>query len=200
MSKTTVQKRIDSTKQYVDTLMDLHSKLNVVRVDLGYKKDEETKKTEISLDEATQDFNRMLNNRRGKPSIFENQVGYIAKKEYTEDKGIHIHTCFFYDGQKIQKDSFKASQIGEYWEQITKERDGIHHNCNKDKKKYKNVGIGMVDYKDSEKRKVLDEIVIPYMCKDDQDIGALKGNKRSKAFTRGIVTKKKSTKGRPREQ
>ena len=197
MSKTTVQKRIDSTKQYVNTLMDLHSKLNVVRVDLGYKKDEETKKTEISLNEATQDFNRMLNNRRGKPSIFENQVGYIAKKEYTEDKGIHIHACFFYDGQKIQKDSFKASQIGEYWEQVTKERGGTHHNCNKNKKKYKDVGIGMIDYKDKDKRQNLEK-TIEYLCKEEQGIESIKTNTRTKAFIRGTMPKSKGKLGRPR--
>ena len=57
----------------------------------------------------------MLNNRRTKPSIFENMVGYIAKREYTEDKGPHIHTLFIYDGQKVSKDAFKGDQIGAYW-------------------------------------------------------------------------------------
>jgi len=199
MSKTTTQKRIDSTKQYVDTLMDSYSKLNVIRVDFAYKKDVETKKTEISLDEATQDFNRMLNNRRSKPSVFENQVGYIAKKEYTEDKGVHIHALFFYDGQKMQKDTFKASQIGEYWEHITEERGGVHYNCNKDKKKYKDIGIGMIDYKDTEKRKSLDK-TIKYLCKDEQNIEQIKTdtNIRTKAYVRGTIPKSKDKLGRPR--
>jgi hypothetical protein len=193
---TKINKRVESTKKYVDALSANHSKLNIIRVDLAYTKDE-NKKVAVSLDEANDDFNRMMNNRRTKPSIFKDQVGYICKKEYTPDKGIHFHVLFLYDGQKVQKDKFKADQIGEYWNKEITKNKGTYHNCNRNK--YKQSGIGMINHQDTEKRKILDENVISYLCKDDhQDIEPIKTNKNNRAFIRGIVPKSKGKVGRPR--
>ena len=58
----------------------------------------------------------------------------------------------------------------------------------------------MLDYKDTDKRKILDEDVLPYLCKDEQTIETIKTNKKARAFTRGIAPKQKETRGRPREQ
>ncbi|MEW6552233.1 MAG: inovirus-type Gp2 protein [Campylobacterota bacterium] len=186
-------KRIDSTKQYINSLQDNYSKINVVRVDLGYKK---PYSSEITLDEATNDLNHMMKNKRGKPMIFKDNIGYVIKKEFTLDRGVHIHGLFIYDGQKVEKDAFKGDQIGTYWaKEITKGK-GSYHNCNRNK--YEENGIGMIDHKDSDKRKILDEKVISYLCKDEQDVGALKQNQKERAFTRGIMPKSKGNKGRPR--
>ena len=76
-----VSKRAKGGMEYLDALQEKYSKLCIVRVDFGYKKDENGK-VDVSLDEANKDFNRMLNNRRGKPSVFEHQVGYMCLKEY----------------------------------------------------------------------------------------------------------------------
>jgi hypothetical protein len=137
----------------------------------------------------------MFNNMRSKPTIFKDKVGYIIKKEYTEDKGVHIHAVIIYDGQKIQKSEYKAQQIGEYWEKITGEK-GTYHNCHRND--YKNNGIGMLEYKDMDKRKVLDECVISYLCKDEQSIESVKERKKTKSFTRGALPKSKGSMGRPR--
>jgi len=57
----------------------------------------------------------------------------------------------------------------------------------------------MLDHRDDEKRKILDESVISYLCKDDhQDIEPIKENKNSRAFSRGIIAKSKGKIGRPR--
>jgi len=196
MSKSNNQnskKRLESTTQYVDKLQENYSKLNVVRVDLAYKK---PYSDDITLEEANKDLERMLNNRRSKPTIFKNQVGYICKKEYTKEKGVHFHTYFFYDGQKVQKSAFKAEQIGEYWSKdITKEK-GSDYSCHRNN--YTKDGIGMLDHKDEEKRKNLDS-AISYLYKDEQGIEPIKTNKRNKAFVRGTLPKKKSNKGRPRD-
>ena len=194
--KTKVNKREESTKVYIDSLSANYSKLNIVRVDLAYKKDANNKAS-VTLDEANKDFNRMMNNRRSKPSIFSNQVGYICKKEYTKDKGVHFHTLFIFDGQKVQKDKFKADQIGKYWNESITKNKGSYHNCNKTI--YKENGIGMLNHTDSEKRKILDTKVISYLCKDDhQDIEPIKTNKNDRAFIRGTLPKAKDTIGRPR--
>jgi len=195
LNKKTVNKRIESTKEYVDALQEKHSKLCVVRVDLGYKKPHSDS---VVLDDANEDFNRMLNNRRSKPSIFKNQVGYMCKKEYTKDKGVHFHAVFLYDGQKVQKDAHIADKIGEYWGDITKEK-GSYYNCNRQKYKFK--GVGMINHTDTEKREILDKHVISYLCKDDeQDLTPVKNNSKDRAFVRGTIPKNKSKVGRPRSK
>jgi len=190
-SKTT-NKRIDSTKKYIDALSNKHSKLNIVRVDLGYEKPHSQTTT---LEEVNNDFNHMLRNARSKPSIFEHKVGYVCKKEYTEYKGTHLHAIFIFDGQKVQKDAFKADQIGKYWGEIT-EGKGSYHNCHRNN--YERNGIGILEHGDTEKRKILYDDVIPYLCKEDQAIDPLKDTKKDRAFTRGTLPTKKGNKGRPR--
>jgi len=190
-----VNKRIESTKKYIDELQQEYSKLNIVRVDLAYKK---PYSDDVTLEEANTHFNRMLNNRRSKPTIFKDQIGHVTKREFTKDRGVHFHTIFIYDGQKVQKDSFKADQIGKYWENEITQGEGSYHNCHRNK--YKNNGVGIIDHKDSDKRKILDENVIGYLCKDDQDISPLKKSKKDRAFTRGTITKSKENLGRPRHR
>lgn len=187
-------KQLESAKEYLDALQERCSKLNIVRVDLAYKK---PYSDDMSLEALNKDIGHLLSNRRTKPSIFEHNVGYILKKEHTKDKGTHIHAMFMYDGQKVQKDAYKGDQISKYWQEVITKGKGSSFNCNREK--YKANGIGMLDHKDSEKRKILDEDVLPYLCKDEQDITPMKNNKREKAFSRGLLPKKKSNKGRPRE-
>ena len=188
-----VHKRIESTKQYVDGLNKEYSKLNIIRVDLSYKKPHSD---DITLEKANKDLNRMLNNRRSKPTIFKDQIGYVTKREYTKDKGVHFHAIFIYDGQKVQKDAFKADQIGQYWQNEITQGQGSYHNCNRNT--YIFPGVGILDHKDSKKRENLD-IAISYLCKDDdQDIEPIKTNAKDRAFTRGTITKSKEKLGRPR--
>lgn len=194
MNKKLVKQRVDSNKEYMDSLQKNYSRINNIRVDLSYKK---PYSDEITLDEANKDINRLLNNRRSKPTIFENNIGYIIKKEYTDAKGMHFHCMFIFDGNKIMKDSFKGDQIGKYWNQITLDR-GSFYNCNKGKEKYDENGIGLLDYKDEEKRKILDEKVISYLCKDDKLQITPKNDKKDRELIRGMIPKSKGNKGRPR--
>ena len=199
VNKKIVDKRLESTIEYLDTLQANYSKLNVIRIDLSYKK---PYSDDITLDDANSEFNKMLNNRRGN-SIFKDQVGYVCKKEYTKNKGVHFHTVFFYNGQKVKDDVRKAMAIGKYWnKQITDEK-GSYHNCNlKADEVYKSKNaVGMLDHTDTTRREKLDE-AISYLCKDDpmQDIAPVKSNSKDRAFVRGILPKKKSNSGRPRNK
>ena len=193
-----VNKRIVSNQEYLDALQDRYSKLCVVRVDLGYKKPHSD---DITLDDANSDFNRMLNNRRGKPSVFKHQVGYICKKEYTKEKGMHFHTIFFYDGQKVKSDVKRAIDLGTYWNKQITNMKGSYYNCNLNAEE--NYGdknaVGMLDYRDVKKRENLDTAV-SYLCKDDhQDIKPVKSNHKDRAFVRGIIPTSKGKIGRPRK-
>lgn len=190
--KTNSNTRRESTKQYIDELSNIYSKLNVVRVDLSYKK---PYSNTMTLEDANRDLSRMFSNMRSKPSVFKDKVGYVCKREYTKDKGVHFHTIFIYDGQKVQKSTFKAKQIGEYWVQVTDEH-GSYHNCHLNS--YERNGIGILHHGDIDKRKILEEDVVSYLCKDEQSIEPIKKNKKDRAFTRGTLPKSKGNIGRPR--
>ncbi|WP_323645029.1 YagK/YfjJ domain-containing protein [Aliarcobacter butzleri] len=186
-------RRLESTKKYIDDLSKKYSKLNIVRVDLGYTKEDSKS---ITFEDASKDLNKMLNNTRSKPTVFGEMIGYITKKELGEDKGVHIHVAIIYNGNIVREDITKAEQIGEYWKNNITKGKGLFHNCSKNE--YKDKGVGVIDYKDEEKRKIFDEKVLTYLCKDEQSIDSLKTNIKDRAFTRGIAPKKKSNAGRPR--
>lgn len=187
---------VKSTSTYIDQLLENHSKIQVIRLDLSYTKEHAR---EASLEEINQDLKHLLNNRRTKPSIFENMVGYIAKREYTEDKGPHIHSIFIYDGQKIRKDAHKGDQIGQYWKNEITEGKGIYHNCNREKDKYPECALGMIDHTDDAKRTVLKEKAIAYLCKEEQSVDPIKQSGNERSFSRGIAPRKQSKAGRPRQ-
>jgi hypothetical protein len=186
------KRRQTSNEKYLDALQDRYSKLCVVRVDFGYKKDENNE-VNITLEESNKHIDKLLNNRRNN-SIFKDNVGYVIKTEYTEAKGIHNHVVLFFDGNKVQNDKFKGDQIGNYWETITN-GNGSYHNCNRNN--YKDNATGIVDYRDVEKREKLDE-AMEYLVKEEQSIEALKENEKDRAIRRGTLPKEKSNRGRPR--
>lgn len=189
------ERMVESTTTYIDDLFDIYSKMQFIRLDLGYTKEHASKS---SLEEINQDLTHLLNNRRTKPSVFGGMVGYIAKKEFTEDKGPHIHSLFIFDGQKISKDEFKGDQIGKYWRNEITDGKGIYHNCNREKEKYAQCALGMIDHTDEAKRTVLKEKAIAYLCKDEQSVDPIKQSGTERSFTRGIAPRRKSNAGRPR--
>jgi len=188
------KKRVDSLSNYVEKLSEKYSKINVVRVDLAYKK---PYSENITLGDMENDINHLFSNMRSKPSIFKDIVGYVLKKEHTEDKGMHAHVLFLFNGQKVQKDAYKGDQIGDYWKKIT-DNKGSYHNCNRND--YEKNGIGMIDHTDKEKKNILKEQVLPYLAKDEQSVDVTKRGKKTKALTRGVLPKTKSKAGRPRKK
>lgn len=184
-----------SVNNYINSLHDQYSKILAIRVDLGYLKEHSE---QALLSDIKKDVKKLLDNRRGKPSIFQDQVGYVVKYENAPDKGPHAHALFLYDGQHVQKDAYIGDQIGKYWSENITAGKGVHHNCNRDKDKYKDCGIGMINHADSHKRENLLNHVVPYMLKADQSIDDLRENGRERAITKGITPKPKSGAGRPR--
>jgi hypothetical protein len=125
--------------------------------------------------------------------------GNGAQVRYTEDKGPHIHSIFIYDGQKIRKDAHKGDQIGQYWKNEITEGKGIYHNCNREKDKYPECALGMIDHTDDAKRTVLKEKAIAYLCKEEQSVDPIKQSGNERSFSRGIAPRKQSKAGRRRQ-
>ena len=150
----------------VDSLFDRRSRYLIVRVDFGYKRYEDG--SMVALEEACWDIKTFLNAVRDELFIKHCQA-FIGQMEFGEDKGLHFHFFFFFDGAKHMPshDSMVGQKLGKFWvEQVTSGK-GIYHNCNRKKDAYKKLGIGMVHRSDNEKRKNLD-YAIGYLMKSDQ--------------------------------
>jgi hypothetical protein len=157
------------------------------------------KTSKPTLEDAQRDLNHIFNNMRGN-KLFAALVGYIWKLEYGEEKGIHIHFIFFFDGSKVHKDAYLAKLIGEYWrKRIVKYDRGIYHNCNMNKNFYKRCGIGMVSHDDLVKRAHLLDAV-KYLTKKDQYL-RYKPGKKCRAFGKGNMPPERDEggPGRPRQ-
>lgn len=172
-----------SASEYVDALFQYCDKrLLVLRIDFSYQ--QEVAK-DVTVEEANEDMDHFLNNRRGNSTLFKGWVGYIRKLEWGPDKGLHFHLIIFFKGSMRYQDEYIAKIIGEYWKKITNGR-GIYWNCNANKDKYWRLGVGMVRQDDVEKRKILLEDVLRYLIKPEQYLRAKKLGK-GRAFVRGVM-------------
>lgn len=151
------------TKIYIDRLFNCRSRLLVIRLDFGYRKEYVL---ELTVGDAQKNLKHFFNNMRSN-KLFSPLRGYIWRRECGAEKGLHFHVVLFYDGSLAEKDEYIASQIGKYWvNQITKGQ-GVYFNCNLDKmNRYKRIGIGMIHHADVQKREYLLEAV-KYLTKKE---------------------------------
>tara|TARA_R110001583_G_scaffold194969_1_gene368024 strand:- start:17483 stop:18685 length:1203 start_codon:yes stop_codon:yes gene_type:complete len=182
----------NSITSFINKLFDNHSRLLVLRVDIGYSKDQVTP----SLEDVQCDFKRFTNNIRTRRR-FQDLVGYVWKLELGGLKGYHYHLILFFDGSKVQNDYFHASEIGEYWKANITNQRGTYFSCNgsKQKKRYKELGIGMINHKDFKLRHNLNSVVA-YLTKGEQYL-AIKLTSKTRTIGKSII-KQKCTSGRPR--
>ncbi len=185
-----------SATEYINQLFENNSKLQVVRLDLYLKKKEDGPRC---LEELKQNVAHLNANARCNHSLFGDMKGRIIKFENGEERGPHAHTILFFDGHKLQKDAYRADQIGKYWSEKITKGNGSYHNANLQKDRYEKLGIGMIDHADVEKRQTLLENVLPYLTKTEQNIEGAKARPKDRSFTRGAMPKQKSNAGRPRK-
>lgn len=184
-------RRMKSAEEHINKLFRIYSRIQVMRIDFGYKKEFSQS---ITAAQAKADLKHFLNNRRGNPELFSKCISYIAKLEWGIDKGFHFHFIFFYKGRDILKDIYWTREIGEYWNKVISH--GTYFNCNAKQNDYKHLGIGMCNRTDIEKRNNLLKYVVGYIAKSDQYLRAVKlGDTR--CFFQGIP-RKRSNVGRPR--
>ena len=185
------EQNFESACQLIDGLVDVYSKLLVLRVEFGYRKDIARG---ITMDEAHRDLKHFWNNTR-KNKLFRTMIGYIWKLEEGEQRGLHFHIVFILNGSAFRKDAHYADRFGEYWEKRVTKGRGTYFNCNRHPLNYKKVGIGMIKHDDQDKLMILKEQVIGYLTKEDQYL-KIKGRR---TFGRSEIPKKPTGKtGRPR--
>ncbi|WHL27442.1 YagK/YfjJ domain-containing protein [Pseudomonas juntendi] len=148
---------------YVDSVLDRYSRSVVVRVDLFYLS---VARARLRAEHVFDDLDKLMAERVRNP-IFEHLTGYICSVEQGESRGYHIHAAFFFNGAEVRGDLYKAQQIGELWEHITRGQ-GCFHSCNHDKARYgERCGVGTLRRNDRKARANVHQAV-RYLVKDDQ--------------------------------
>ena len=149
----------------INRLFEHHSRILVVRVDLGYR--QEFART-IPLEIAQKHRDQLLADRRDSLEVFDGLVGYAWCLEYGEEgSGYHYHLLAFYNGA-IRRDGVSVGiAIGNLWKSITNSR-GQCYVSNFDEEKLATLGclgIGMIHRNDIPKRICLIEKVAAYITK-----------------------------------
>lgn len=136
----------ESLKEYVEQIFNHHTKVLMVRVDLGYLNDS---KEQITVEQFYRHFEVMRNRLSNQDTFFSNLHGYSWAIEQGRERGYHVHLLLMYDGTKVQNGSYYAQRVGEKWQHITQGHGSYFNLHSKD---YINklrmagcdIGIGMV--------------------------------------------------------
>lgn len=185
-------KRID---KLVDDIFDDYSKVLVVRVDFYLGKDYIEDFDNVFMTKALE---RFRNNMRSN-SVFNGFIAYIAKLEYTKDRGWHFHTAFFFNGNERRNEYRVAHDIYDYWCDVITPTVGEGHISFGSN--FPRNGTDLAKYDDLDKINDI-KYALSYLAKNDE-------NRINKRFTyasgRGIryffmseYRKKESKRGRRR--
>ena len=116
----------------INCLFEHHSRLLVVRIDLGYVKDSAGA---ISLEIAQRHREQLLTDRRNLHQVFNGLVGHAWGFELGEQKGgYHYHLLAIFDGSRRRDGVGICMAISDLWGEITGGH-GRCYICNFDKKK-----------------------------------------------------------------
>ncbi|MDL0433681.1 inovirus-type Gp2 protein [Marinobacter sp. TBZ242] len=157
-------KNYQRLRHLVDALFARHSRMTVLRVDLGY-----TKFDGPYIDYETARYHReQLCLAFHSSQLFDHLIGYAWKLEWQPVKGFHYHFLFFFEGRQVQEDITQARRIGEFWQHAITGSQGRYYNCNLDAEgRYHYNAMGCIDYHDFEKQRGLDYIA-RYLTKVDE--------------------------------
>ena len=124
--------------EYTELLLEHHSKLAVIRVDLSYR---QNKRRFIDILDFRQDIRKLLDRLQDRDRHFNDLQGYMYALEQGAEKGYHAHFLLFYDGSRVKFDRHIADCIIDTWKEITGET-GQGYNCNtkQNRRSYKESG------------------------------------------------------------
>lgn len=136
---------------YTDAVMHRYSRTTVVRLDLYYRAEAQTK---LRIEQVFDDLDALIS-KHSRHQAFEHLTGYICAVEQGDRKdgrGYHIHAAYFFNGNVVCRDVWKAIEISELWEVVTRGQ-GYAHSCNHDKERYGDeCGIGLIQREDQSRR------------------------------------------------
>ena len=128
---------------YTDALVSLYSRTTIVRVNLYYRSEAQAR---LRVEHVFDDLGQLVAEHKRNP-VFDDLIGHIYSVEQgdrNDGRGYHIHAAYFFNGNEVRGDVYKAIQIGELWQDIT-HGQGYTHSCNHDKEQYgEKCGIGHI--------------------------------------------------------
>ena len=175
-------------KALIDGLFQRYSRLLVLRIDFGMGANYDTRNIMTDFKE----FKRRWNRTASLHAI----VGYIAKLQFGEEKGYHLHALILLNGSVSKKDVFLARKMGELWIEVTQDR-GVYFNCNAEN--YKDRYIGMIAHGDAVQRDMLKHIVLKYFFSDHQQV-LVKKNAKDRTLFMSHPRSSSARTGRPRSK
>lgn len=104
---------------YIAKLKNYCPTATVIRIDFGYKE-----RHSKFVDEIDKDIDRFYTNKRHKPSLFKELVGYITKLEYSFRKGFYWRTFLFL---RCKIGISRIKEIGDYWVNVITKEKGIYY-------------------------------------------------------------------------
>lgn len=150
---------------YTDGMMECYSRITIVRVNLYYRSEVQAR---LRVEHVFDDLDRLIAEHERNP-IFDHLIGYICAVEQGADRGYHLHAAYFFNGNEVRGDVYKAMLLGELWEDVTRGQ-GYMHSCNHDKEQYGDeCGIGVIRRNDRTIRPHVHE-AMRYLVKDAQHL------------------------------
>lgn len=154
--------------EYAEALCELYSRITIVRVDFHYRSEAQAR---LRVEHVFDDLKRLIAEHEDNPT-FEHLIGHIYAVEQgdrNDGGGYHAHAAYFFNGNEVRGDVYKAIQLGELWEDIT-HGQGYMHSCNHDKEQYGNeCGVGRIQRSDRAIRRHVHKAV-KYLVKDAQHL------------------------------
>lgn len=153
---------------YTDAVMSLYSRTTVIRLDLYYRPEAQAR---LRVEQVFGHLDDLID-KHSRHQTFEHLIGYtysVEQGDRNDGTGYHIHAAYFFNGNQVCRDVWKAIEIGELWEEITRGQ-GYAHSCNHDKEGYGDRrGIGLIQREDQTRRPHT-HFAMKYLVKDDQHL------------------------------
>lgn len=143
-------------RRYCESIVDRYSRILVVRVDLGYLKEYQSR---IKVDDLYFDLDKLVNKIQNKDGIFKHVIGYAwGLEQGGKSKGYHCHLAVIYDtAYRHPSARHWGDEIIKLWEEITSDY-GQGYNCyNRERvtelRNKNQLGIGLIYRKDADQVK-----------------------------------------------
>jgi len=162
------QKQAREITEYSDAVISLYSRTTIIRLDLYYRPEAQARQRVEQVFDHLDD----LIYEHSRHRAFEHLIGYtysVEQGDRNDGRGYHIHAAYFFNGNQVCRDVWKAIEISELWERVTRGQ-GYAHSCNHDKERYGDgCGIGQIQRNEQSKRPHT-HYAMKYLVKDDQHL------------------------------
>lgn len=98
-----------------------------------------------NLDKINKSFNSMMINLMYQLDYY---LDFVCVREYSEDRGIHLHCLFLLNGNKVKDCIDLVRLVSRYWSKQFNTEEVLIHCSNLDKTKFpdKGEGLGLIEY------------------------------------------------------